>query len=326
MADLAGDELARMRRVEDAFATAASAMGFQEVRTPLIEYLHLYTMSGTLSPQLLGRVYSFLDWDGWSGERVVLRPDSTVAVARLYGERYGGQRARLFYQQPVLRFAAGGEQRESWQCGAELFGWEAVEAEIELITVAGEVFKLLGLPQPELRISHSGIVRALLEATGQAPAEQVEEYDRILAGDMTVIDLIESRLPGIAGKLRLLFETQGESAAYVQNLRGSLAGDVPAAAVALDELAQAAEKLTKLGMTYRVVTPLARDFEYYTGIVFQLGYQDEIVGAGGRYDQLTRLVGGEPTPACGFAFDTQVVAGLLAKGPAEARVAAEATV
>ena len=53
---------------------------------PLIEPLHLFTSAGTLSPQTLDRVYSFLDWDGWSGERVVLRPDSTIPAARLYAE------------------------------------------------------------------------------------------------------------------------------------------------------------------------------------------------------------------------------------------------
>ena len=67
------------------FLQTAAARGYEEIRTPTIEPLHLFTATSALSPQALDRVYSFLDWDGWSGERVVLRPDATVSVARWYG-------------------------------------------------------------------------------------------------------------------------------------------------------------------------------------------------------------------------------------------------
>jgi histidyl-tRNA synthetase len=96
MRDIGPDEMERVRAVEDAFASACRAWGYQEVRTPVIEPLHLFTAAGTLSPRTLDHVYSFLDWDGWSGERVVLRPDSTIAAARFYSEQDGGA-AKLFY-------------------------------------------------------------------------------------------------------------------------------------------------------------------------------------------------------------------------------------
>ena len=100
MRDLLPDEMDRLRAVEDAFAAACRAWGYREIRTPVIEPLHLFTSAGTLSPRTLDRVYSFLDWDGWSGERVVLRPDSTIPTARLYAERLdGGRIAKLFYSQ-----------------------------------------------------------------------------------------------------------------------------------------------------------------------------------------------------------------------------------
>ncbi len=97
MRDLLPDEMDRLRAVEDAFGAVCHAWGYREIRTPVIEPLHLFTSAGTLSPQMLDRVYSFLDWDGWSGERVVLRPDSTIPAARLYAERLdGGRVAKLF--------------------------------------------------------------------------------------------------------------------------------------------------------------------------------------------------------------------------------------
>ena len=83
MKDLSAADMAVFRLVEGAFRECCLSWGYREVRTPTIEYLHLFTSAGTLTPGMLGRVYSFLDWDGWSGERVVLRPDGTIPVARL---------------------------------------------------------------------------------------------------------------------------------------------------------------------------------------------------------------------------------------------------
>ncbi len=108
MRDILPDDMERFRRIESAFRTACLGWGYREVRTPTIERLHLFTAAGTLSPQMLDRVYSFLDWDGWSGERVVLRPDSTIPVARLYVEKLNDTEiAKLFYVQNVLRFSEG---------------------------------------------------------------------------------------------------------------------------------------------------------------------------------------------------------------------------
>src|SRR3989304_6046039 len=67
MRDTLPEEMQRFRRVEQAFREVCHGWRYREVRTPVIEHLHLFTAAGTLSPQLLGRVYSFLDWDGWGG-------------------------------------------------------------------------------------------------------------------------------------------------------------------------------------------------------------------------------------------------------------------
>src|SRR3970040_1133113 len=81
--DLSPGEMRRFRLIEGVFRDCCLKWGYEEVRTPTIEYLHLFTSAGTLTPSRLSRVYSFLDWDGWSGERVVLRPDGTIPIARL---------------------------------------------------------------------------------------------------------------------------------------------------------------------------------------------------------------------------------------------------
>src|SRR5689334_1447656 len=172
MRDLLPDELERFRRLERAFLSACSAWGYREVRTPTLEHLHLFTSSGTLSPELLGRVYSFLDWDGWSGERVVLRPDSTIPTVRLFSEQMAQRdSARLFYVQNVLRFEQGDAQREDWQCGVELLGDTYPRGDVELILLARETLARLGLA-PRLKLSHPGIVRSLLDKAGLSLADQ----------------------------------------------------------------------------------------------------------------------------------------------------------
>jgi len=95
--DLSPEEMVRFRLIEGVFRDCCLKWGNREVRTPTIEYLHLFTSAGTLTPSMLGKVYSFLDWDDWSGERVVLRPDGTIPVARLYIDTMQGKGlAKLF--------------------------------------------------------------------------------------------------------------------------------------------------------------------------------------------------------------------------------------
>jgi len=89
MRELDPEAMRRFRAVERRFLEVTSERGFEEIRTPTIEPLHLYTTAGALSPQALDRAYSFVDWDGWSGERVVLRP-----------RRDGASRALVREQQP----------------------------------------------------------------------------------------------------------------------------------------------------------------------------------------------------------------------------------
>ena len=145
--DLSPEEMARFRLIEGAFRDSCLKWGYNEIRTPTLEYLHLFTSTGTLTPAMLGRVYSFLDWDGWSGERVVLRPDVTIPVARFYIESVGNKElAKLFYVANVFIFEETGEKtRERWQCGAELIGAGSSSADVELIILALEVLKRLGI-------------------------------------------------------------------------------------------------------------------------------------------------------------------------------------
>ena len=322
MRDLLPQQMLSYRRVEEDFARVCASWGYSEVRTPTIEYLHLFTAAGTLSPQMLGRVYSFLDWDGWSGERVVLRPDATIPAARLYVENLPqGAPARFFYVQNVFRFAAGDESREDWQCGVELIGNPSPTGDVELILLGKAVLESFGLGDVEVGLSHAGLVRAVLAETGLEPEEQALSYDRLLDGDLTVLEEIEARLPQLRAPLHLLFDVKGGAETYLRGLRDAFGATVPAVAVALDELTTVSATLNRLGCPHEIQTTLVRNFEYYTGPVFEFRAAGCRMGSGGRYDQLVALVGSDAgVPASGFALSIEEIASHLQNSPmAEAR-------
>ncbi len=311
MRDMLPDEMRRFRRVEEAFRAACLGWGYEEIRTPVLEQLHLFTTAGTLSPQMLGRVYSFLDWDGWSGERVVLRPDSTIPSVRLYAESLdGGKVTKLFYVQNVFRFAEGDESREDWQCGVELIGDGRPQGDVELILLGREVLAGLGL-EADVRLSHPGLLRAVLARAGLDASEQLALYDRILDGDASALQELQGRLPGVGASLKMLLAMEGEGEAYLSNLRSSFIESIPDLEGPLDELALVAGALEGLGCRCPISAAMVRNFEYYTGPAFQFEVAGRRVGGGGRYDALISLIGGQQVPASGFALEAGVLAEVL---------------
>lgn len=326
MRDMLPEDMRRFRRIEDAFRDVCHGWGYGEVRTPSIEHLHLFTAVGTLSPQMLDRVYSFLDWDGWSGERVVVRPESTIPVARLYVEQLAEKgTAKLFYVQNVLRFAEGDEKRESWQCGVELLGEEHPHGDIESIVVAQEVLRRLGLTA-EVTLSDPGIIRAILVAAGCDLAEQTALYDRILDGDASALAEVQDRLPGGNLPLDSLLGVEGRGPEYLNNLRSSLIAAIPELVRPLDELGAVSAVLNEIGISHSISPALVRNFEYYTGPVFRIETDGRRVGGGGRYDGLVSVVGGDRLAASGFALEVDIIASLIADVPdAGARVTIRAS-
>lgn len=312
MHDLAPEEMARFRRVERVFVDSCEHSGFREIRTPVIEHLHLFTSAGTLSAQMLGRVYSFLDWDGWSGERVVLRPDATIPAARLYWERYRDQVAKFYYVENIFRFAPSEERREVWQCGAELIGDCWPLGDLEVIEVVRTVLRRLGFDNQVLRLSHTGIIRAILATAGYSEEERAMLYDRVIERDLGVFAEIESRLPQVGASLEMLRELTGGQVDGLENLRSAFAASIPRIQQPIEELHTIAATLDAAGYPYELDLTMVRGFEYYTGPVFQVMVDGLNVAGGGRYDGLVSSQEGRSVPACGFAISVDP---LLARLP-----------
>jgi len=302
--DLSPEEMTRFRLIETAFRDCCLKWGYEEVKTPTLEYLHLFTSTGTLTPGMLSKVYSFLDWDGWSGQRVVLRPDGTIPVARLYIDTMEDtDLAKLFYVANVFIFEPTGKKtRENWQCGAELIGAASTLADVELIALALEVLKKLKIEGIQLKLSHAGLIKALLARLGLGPAEQARLFDRILDGDVAALAKIKPVTPELGKLLTPLLNLKGESSAFLKNLKTLLTQNLPELEPPLDDFINIADLLHSLGCDYQIDLASGRGFEYYTGVIFRLFIGEENIGGGGRYDALIPLMGGRDTPASGFAL------------------------
>jgi histidyl-tRNA synthetase len=304
MQDLLPDDMLRFRRIEDIFRSCCRNWGYQEVKTPTLEYLHLFTATGTLTPGMLGKVYSFLDWDGWSGERVVLRPDGTIPVARLYIDNLSGQElVRLFYVTNIFAFEGTGKKnRERWQCGAEFFGGTKFTSDLEIILLAVDVIRELGIRNVKLQLSHAGLVKALLKEFKLSPAQEAKMTDRILEGDWQALTRTESKDPEMERLMAALLGLKGKSSSFLRNVKASFPKALPDFKSSLEDFLSITTLLDNLGCSYEIDISAMHGFEYYTGICFQLVAAGEKIGGGGRYDKLVPLMNGGDIPACGFAL------------------------
>lgn len=326
--DFMPQDMARFRFIEQSFRECCLGWGYGEVRTPTLEYLHLFTAAGTLTPDMLGRVYSFLDWDGWSGERVVLKPDGTIPVARLYIDNLSEHEiARLFYVTNIFAFeGTGRKKRERWQYGAEFLGAAKFAADVEIILLAQDVVHKLSLKDVELQLSHAGLVKALIKELKLSPVEEAKVMNRILDGDWQVLAKERATSLELNSLLANILSLRGKSSNFLQNIRALSQQASPDFKSALDDFINIATLLDSLGCDYQIDIKAISGFEYYTGICFQLLYDEEKIGGGGRYDNLIPLMGGKNIPACGFALYVDPLTELLpleAKGEAEILVKGE---
>jgi histidyl-tRNA synthetase len=294
----------RFRLIEGYFRGRCLKWGYQEIRTPTIEYLHLFTSAGTLTPSMLSKVYSFLDWDGWSGERVVLRPDGTIPVARLYIDGMEGEGlAKLFYVSNIFIFEETGEEiRERWQCGVELIGVGSPLTDVELVSLSLEIMKELSLEGVELRLSHAGLIKSLLVELGLNPEEQTNILDQILDGNGEALGRIKTERPDLENILLPLLNMKGKSSGFLRNLKALSVQSVPKVKQYLDDFISIVELLDALEYDYRIDIASGVGFEYYTGVIFQLFIGEEKIGGGGRYEALIPAMGGGDIPASGFAL------------------------
>jgi histidyl-tRNA synthetase len=323
--DLSVSELVRFRTLERVFLNRCSQFGYQEIKTATIEPLHLFTAPGVLSDAKLRRIYSFIDWDGWSGERVSLRPDSSTCVVRFYNQhlREESTRQKLCYVENHFEWADSGDAiSERWQFGVENIGERTPEADIEVIYMAYDILQEIWPGDFYLALSYPTVIKETVQVlSDEAPEQLAAEIKDKPA-------LAMERLSRISGGESLvnLLSIKGNSATCLKNARHTLSDEQFAPVrPAMDNFIAVCELLDGLGCHYTVDFSSLLDLEYYTGISFQIlstaarKSRRDVLCSGGRYDNLIGHMDAVAVPATGFAFYVRNILDHLPEVGEEAR-------
>jgi len=117
--------------------------------------------------------------------------------------------------------------------------------------------------------------------------------------------------PDTVEALTLLLGLKGKSSGFLKNIKALSSKKLTGISAPLDNFTGIVEKLETLGIDYRIDLASGKGFEYYTGLIFHLLIGQNVVGGGGRYDALIPQMGGENTPAAGFALYMEQLTKLL---------------
>jgi len=311
--DLLPAEAEVLREAQESLLAEMRRWGYRHVITPLVEGMDVLQLG--LGGEQRRRLFKFADG---RGEVVALVGERTVPVARLVA---GKLRAaplplRLCYSGPVLSTDAGRfqQRRETYQVGAELIGAPGPVADAEVIALAARCLEAAGIRRYQVDVGHAEFFHGIMDAV-KLPAEVKAAVRAALAArDFVALEALLERTPLRSAEHELLLrfpalrggpEILEAAGGLVRNRRSELA---------LAELGQVRELLVTHGLGGVVNLDLGalRDFDYYTGVIFE-GYGPELgrpVAQGGRYDGLLARFG-RPAPATGFMVQLDLVAEML---------------
>jgi len=300
--DILPEDVANWRYLEEKIRDICEIFGFKEIRTPLFEHTELFQRSiGEDTDVVDKEMYTFLDRGGRS---ITLRPENTAAAVRAYlqNKLYADNAlTKLFYIGSMFRFdrPQAGRMREFHQFGVEAIGEENPAVDAEVILLAVNFLKSLGLKDLELSINSVGCPKCRAEYR-----KKLQDFFRDKLD--TLCDDCKSRFE--RSPMRILDCKKDSDKPFMQ--------DAPRVTDSLcEECREHFEKvkayLTEAGIEYKLDPNLVRGLDYYTKTAFEIKYTplgaQSAVAGGGRYDGLVEEIGGNPTPAVGFAVGLERV-------------------
>lgn len=288
--DFTPEEMRKRRWLENKMRRIFELYGYEEIATPTIEHLELFTIKS--GEAIIEETYAFEDK---SGRKLALRPELTAPVMRFYIEKFQMEPKPLkfYYFANCFRYdrPQKGRYREFWQFGCELIGTDKPEAMAELIAMAYHVLEEAGLRNIILRIGNLDILRRFLDELG--------------ANDANIMRLIDKK---DFDSLKEKIDDFEKFQEFIE--RKSLDGIEYKEVGRMEEVLKFLEEYS---IPYNLDLSIARGLDYYIGIVFEidapkLGAEKQICG-GGEYN-LIPLLGGKATPTAGFAigFDRVLLA------------------
>ena len=305
--DLLPQDAYRFQAVEAVEKRIAERAGYREIRTPVFEHTELFLRGvGDTTDIVQKEMYTFTD----KGDRsITLKPEGTAGAVRALVEHslYAGPLpVKMYYvNNPIFRYEApqSGRLREHHQFGCECFGAAEPSCDAELISIAVDVLKGLGLDHlvvninsigcPECRRVYHEKLRAFLSQRLDKLCETCR--GRFEKNPLRILDCkVESCQKQLEGAPSILDCLCDECAAHFEGLKANL---------------------DALEIPYSVDPRIVRGLDYYTRTVFEIARQTEngtqAVCGGGRYDGLVEQIGGPKLPAMGFGMGVERVLMLL---------------
>ena len=296
-------------KIFDISRTVAENYGFNYIETPILEETALFKRSVGESSDIVNKeMYQFIDK---GGNDVCLRPEGTAGVVRSFIEhKFDRQQSpkRFWYFGPMFRYERPqkGRLREFHQFGVESFGVGSIFEDINIISMAADIFEALGI-EYTLKINSLGCPNCM-------PTYREKLVDFLNIHKENLCEDCQRRIN--QNPIRTL-DCKNESCQAIlkdapkitDNLCKNCKSDFETLKKGLDNL----------GIKYEVDKNLVRGLDYYTKTTFEfisnkIGAQSAIAG-GGRYDRLVEFLGGKPTPGVGFAIGIERIMDLVKTEP-----------
>lgn len=315
--DILPPEVFQWQEIEARARRLFAAYAYEELRTPLIEELGLYHRSlGEFTEIVQKQMFVIHNKE----ESYVLRPEGTASAVRAYLEHSLDKTeglVKFYYLGPMFRLERPqkGRLRQFHHIGAEVIGSAEPEVDVEVVSLAGRLLSSFGISGYQIQLNTLGCPRdkkkllgLLYEALkGQAAALCQECRQRLAHNVLRILDCKNEKCQALVRSLGLA--------------HGHLCQEC------LRHFATVKKGLEALSVSYEVNPYLVRGLDYYTRTVFEikhcgLGAQDAI-GAGGRYDNLVKELGGPDCAAMGFAFGVERLLLALPREEAQGKKAGE---
>ena len=312
--DLLPEEVLKRRFLENKISQVFKEWGYQEIITPTFEFCEILAKgAGSIMKK---EMIKFFDREG---NIIALRPEMTTSMARVASTKmqHIPKPLRFYYIGNVFRYDNKvGSQREFCQAGVELIGINSSKSDAEVIALAVECLKNSGLKKFFIDIGHINFFNGVMQSIKVEEERKQEIKKAILNKDFVLLEKILSledikdkekefilKMPTLRGKEKVL-----EEAEKMIDNKLSLS--------ALKEIKEVYNLLRDYGLEEYILIDLGiiRDFDYYTGIIFE-GYTDYLgfpVCGGGRYDNLCSKFGRD-LPSTGFAIGLERLAIILEK-------------
>ncbi len=296
MVDLLPAQCECWQRIESVAREHFSRAGLKEIRTPIIEQTELFSRGIGENTDVVGKeMYNFEDRGGRS---CTLRPEGTASVARsiLQNGLLNNGPQRLWYGGPMFRYERpqAGRQRQFHQIGVEFVGLASVMSDAEVISIAWDFLKDVGLNDLTLEINSLG--------SNEDRNVFKEELKNWLYKRFDLLDEDSQKRINI-NPLRIL-DSKNNSTKELLLEAPSLSDFLSKESKTRFDYLQ--ELLNSLNIPYKINNNLVRGLDYYSHTAFEitsehLGSQATVCG-GGRYDGLISELGGPKTPSIGWAI------------------------